>query len=261
MSRISEALAGKKNLITFVTGADPDVATSKEIIRAMARAGASLIEIGIPFSDPVAEGPVIQEANERALSNGTTTDDIFDMVKELSGELSIPLVFLTYINPIFTYGIEKFFAKCKECGIEGVIVPDLPYEERDEIEDVANRYGIDRITLIAPTSNERIKMLAKDAKGFIYTVSSMGVTGTRTEFASNIEDVVNQIKSVTDIPVAVGFGIADATSANRMANIAGSAIIGSAIVKIVAKEGKNSPEKVYDFVKDIVDNMNKDYIA
>lgn len=253
MSKISEAFKTKKTLIPFLTAGDPDIATTKEIIRKMIEAGAGIIEIGIPFSDPIAEGPVIAAANERALSVGTTTDDVFEMVKELSKETEVPFIFLTYINPIYTYGKDKFFARCKECGISGVIVPDLPYEERAEIADECAKYDIERISLIAPTSNERIAMLASEAVGYVYCVSSMGVTGTRTTFSSNIEEVVAEIKKNTKTPVAIGFGIADAEAASKMAGISDGAIIGSAIVKIIGANGKNAPEKVYEFLKGITD--------
>lgn len=253
MSRIEEAFKRKKTLITFVTGGDPDVETTKKLVLEMVRAGAGLIEIGIPFSDPIAEGPVISAANERALANGCTTDDLFEMVKELRNVTQIPIVFLTYINPIYTYGKDKFFSRCKECMVDGVIVPDLPYEEKEEISSYCEKYGVDRIVLVAPTSKERISMIAKDAKGYVYCVSSMGVTGMRSSLNSNISEVVDTIKNVTSTPCAIGFGISNPEQAKAMSDISDGAIIGSAIVKIVEQYGKESPEKVYDFVKEITD--------
>ncbi len=253
MNRIENALNnGKKNLITFVTGGDPNIETTKKLILAMAEAGSALIEIGIPFSDPVAEGPVIQSANERALLAGTTTDSLFEMVKELRTEIEVPMVFLTYINPIYAYGKERFFARCKDCGVDGVIVPDLPYEEKDEIEEECAKYGVSRIPLIAPTSGDRVRKLATGASGYIYVVSSLGVTGVRKTYANNLDEIVENIKSVSDTPVAIGFGISDKESAEKMWGIADNIIIGSAIVRIVEQYGEESPSHVGEYVKGIL---------
>lgn len=253
MNRIENALNnGKKNLITFVTGGDPNIETTKKLILAMAEAGSALIEIGIPFSDPVAEGPVIQSANERALLAGTTTDSLFEMVKELRTEIEVPMVFLTYINPIYAYGKERFFARCKDCGVDGVIVPDLPYEEKDEIEEECAKYGVSRIPLIAPTSGDRVRKLATGASGYIYVVSSLGVTGVRKTYANNLDEIVENIKSVSDTPVAIGFGISDKESAEKMWGIADNIIIGSAIVRIVEQYGEESPSHVREYVKGIL---------
>ncbi len=253
MNRIENALNnGKKNLITFVTGGDPNIETTKKLIHAMVEAGSALIEIGIPFSDPVAEGPVIQSANERALAAGTTTDSLFEMVKELRTEIEVPMVFLTYINPIYAYGKEKFFARCKDCGVDGVIVPDLPYEEKDEIEEECAKYGVSRIPLIAPTSGDRVRKLATGASGYIYVVSSLGVTGVRKTYANNLDEIVENIKSVSDTPVAIGFGISDKESAEKMWSIADNIIIGSAIVRIVEQYGEESPSHVGEYVKGIL---------
>ena len=253
MNRIENALNnGKKNLITFVTGGDPNIETTKKLIHAMAEAGSALIEIGIPFSDPVAEGPVIQSANERALLAGTTTDSLFEMVKELRTEIEVPMVFLTYINPIYAYGKERFFARCKDCGVDGVIVPDLPYEEKDEIEEECAKYGVSRIPLIAPTSGDRVRKLATGASGYIYVVSSLGVTGVRKTYANNLDEIVENIKSVSDTPVAIGFGISDKESAEKMWGIADNIIIGSAIVRIVEQYGEESPSHVREYVKGIL---------
>ncbi|MCR5793562.1 MAG: tryptophan synthase subunit alpha [Lachnospiraceae bacterium] len=251
MSRIPQAFKDEKAFIAFVTGGDPDLATSKELIIEMEKAGADLIEIGIPFSDPIAEGPVIQEANERALAAGCTTDKLFDMVKEARKEVSVPMVFLTYVNPIFTYGTEKFMERCKECGIDGLIVPDLPYEEKEEISGVCDAYDIDLISLIAPTSHERIRMIAKEAKGFVYCVSSLGVTGVRSKIETDISSMVKLVKETKDIPCAVGFGISTPEQAKEMADISDGAIVGSAIVKIVAEHGKNAVKPVADYVREM----------
>ncbi|MDR1819598.1 MAG: tryptophan synthase subunit alpha, partial [Methanobrevibacter sp.] len=192
MSKIENAFKDGKAFIGFLTAGDPSKEKTIEYILAMDEAGADIVEIGIPFSDPIAEGVVIQDANIRALSKGLTTDDVFDIVKAVREKSNIPLVFLTYINPVFFYGYEKFFKKSNELGVDGIIIPDLPYEEREEISNYTDKYNVDIISLIAPTSDERIKMIAKQAKGFIYLVSSMGVTGVRSEIKTNIEDIVNE---------------------------------------------------------------------
>lgn len=260
MSRIRKAFENGKAFIPFITGGDPDIETTEKLLYVMQEAGADLIEIGIPFSDPVAEGVVIQDANERALSAGCTTDKLFDMVKRAREKVTVPVVFMTYINPIYTYGKEKFMKRCVECGLDGVIVPDLPYEEKEEIADVCEEYGIDLISLIAPTSHDRIKTIAKEAKGFVYCVSSMGVTGVRSEIKTNIGEMTAMVKKVTDIPCAVGFGISTPEQAKEMAAVSDGAIVGSAIVKIVAQYGKGSAPKVAEYVrimKEAVKNSDK----
>lgn len=248
MNRIEEAFANKKAFIPFVTAGDPTLDTTREIILAMQEAGADLIEIGIPFSDPVAEGPVIQEADIRALSGGTTTDKIFDMVKGISDELRIPVVFMTYINPIYVYGVEKFAKRTKECGVAGVIVPDVPFEEREEIRETFASYGLTVISMVAPTSAERVKMIAEEAEGFLYCVSSLGVTGVRTEISTDIAGLIAMVKEVKDIPCAIGFGISTPEQAKKMAGISDGAIVGSAIVKIIAEYGEDSVPYVRDYV-------------
>ena len=249
MSRIKNAFTDGKAFIAFITGGDPDLDTTERLIYAMDKAGADLIEIGIPFSDPVAEGPVIQAASERALAGGCTTDKLFDLVAKVRKTCEKPIVFMTYINPVFTYGKYKFMAKCAECGIDGIIIPDIPYEEKDELSAECKTHGIDFISLIAPTSHERITMIAKEAEGFVYCVSSMGVTGIRNEINTDISSMVQLVKQVNDIPCAVGFGISTPEQAEKMAGVSDGAIVGSAIVKLVARYGKNSIEKVSDYVK------------
>ena len=249
MSRIKNAFTDGKAFIAFITGGDPDLDTTERLIYAMDKAGADLIEIGIPFSDPVAEGPVIQAASERALAGGCTTDKLFDLVAKVRNTCEKPIVFMTYINPVFTYGKDKFMAKCAECGIDGIIIPDIPYEEKDELSAECKTHGIDFISLIAPTSHERITMIAKEAEGFVYCVSSMGVTGIRNEINTDISSMVQLVKQVNDIPCAVGFGISTPEQAEKMAGVSDGAIVGSAIVKLVARYGKNSIEKVSDYVK------------
>lgn len=253
MSNISNAFKNGKAFIGFVTAGDPDLDTSLEIMTAMAKGGCDLIEIGIPFSDPIAEGPVIQEANLRSLSQGTTTDKVFKLTKKLSERVDTPLVYMTYLNVLFKYGYDRFLQNAKEAGVSGVIVPDLPYEEKDELQSVATKYDIDVISLIAPTSEDRIKMIASDAKGFIYTVSSMGVTGMRSEITTDLSSIVNHIKSVTDTPVAIGFGINKPEQAKKYSELADGVIVGSAIVNLVAEHGTDAAKYVFDYVKSMKD--------
>lgn len=248
MNKISDAFKNGKAFIGFVTAGDPDLETSREIMIKMAQAGCDLIEIGIPFSDPIAEGPVIQEANLRSLSGGTTTDKVFSLAREVSSEVDIPLVFMTYLNVLFKYGYDKFLDNAKKSGISGVIIPDLPFEEKDELQSVAQKYDIDVISLIAPTSEQRIQMIAKEAQGFVYEVSSLGVTGVRSEIKTDLESITKAVKSATDIPVAIGFGISTPEQAKKYSAVADGVIVGSAIVKIIAQHGKNAPEEVYKYV-------------
>lgn len=251
MSRISKAFENKKAFIAFVTGGDPDLETTEALIPQMAEAGADLIEIGIPFSDPIAEGVVIQEADVRALKSGTTTDKLFDMVKRIREKTDVPLVFMTYINPVYTYGTEKFAKKCAECGIDGVIIPDVPFEEKQEVSGACEAAGIELISMIAPTSKERINRIASEAEGFLYCVSSLGVTGVRSKITTNISEMVEQVRQVSDIPCAIGFGIATPEQAREMAACSDGVIVGSAIVKIIAKYGKDCINPVCSYVKEM----------
>lgn len=251
MSRISKAFEKEKAFIAFITGGDPDIETSYELIKTMAASGADIIEIGIPFSDPIAEGPVIQEASLRALKAGTTTDLLFDMVGKLRKETEIPLIFMTYMNPIYVYGTEHFMNKCAGVGIDGVIVPDVPFEEKAELESQCRAYGVDLISMIAPTSKERIELIAREAEGFLYCVSSLGVTGVRSEIKTDVGIMINHVKAVTNIPCAVGFGIATPEQAEKMAGLSDGAIVGSAIVKLVAKHGKEAAPYVADYVRNM----------
>lgn len=246
---VSRAFQNGKAFIPFITGGDPDMQTTELLLPTMEQAGADLIEIGIPFSDPVAEGPVIQEANIRALAAGATTDKIFDVVKKVRPQMTIPIVFLTYINPIYTYGAERFMARCAECGVEGLIIPDMPHEERGELKEVCDKYRIEVIPLIAPTSKERILAIAKEAQGFVYVVSSMGVTGIREEIKTDIVSMVKLVREATNTPCAVGFGIATPEQAKEMAEISDGAIVGSAIVKMIEKDGKNAVEDISTYVR------------
>ena len=251
MNKIVQAFENKKALICFVTGGDPDLETTKALILAMQGAGADIIEIGIPFSDPVAEGPVIQAASERALRAGFTVDKLFTLLADLQPELSIPLLLMTYINPIFAYGKERFLQHCQDCGVAGIIVPDMPYEEAGELKAECAAYGVALISMIAPTSQERIRMIAKEAQGFLYCVSSLGVTGKRSAFATNIAEMIDAVRLVSDVPCAIGFGISTPEQARDMAAIADGVIIGSAIVDLVARDGRDSAAAVGDFVRSV----------
>lgn len=256
MSNTAKAFENGKAFIPFVTAGDPNLSVTEEIILAMVKAGADLIEIGIPFSDPVAEGPTIQEADLRALSAGTTTDKIFDMVAQLRNKTDIPIAFMTYMNPIYVYGTERFCAKCAELKIDALIVPDVPYEEKLEISSYCEKYDIDVISLIAPTSHNRIRAIAKDAKGFIYCVSSMGVTGVRKEITTNVGEMTELVREVSDTPTAIGFGISTPMQAKEMAKYADGVIVGSAIVKICAEHGEKCVPYIYDYVKQMKNAMN-----
>ncbi|MCD8309468.1 MAG: tryptophan synthase subunit alpha [Clostridia bacterium] len=247
MSKIKQAFAGGKAFIPFLTAGDPDADSTVKYILAMQRAGADIVEIGIPFSDPTAEGVVIQDANIRALKAGMTTKGVFDIVKRVRQQSDIPLVFLTYINPVFHYGYEKFFTECERLQVDGIIIPDMPFEEKGELAGIAAAHGVDVISLIAPTSQDRIKMIAKEAAGYVYAVSSMGVTGIRQNIQTDLKSIVNSIRQVTDVPVAIGFGISTPEQAAAMAKISDGAIVGSAIVKIIEKYGKNAEQAVYDY--------------
>ena len=256
MNKLAAALQGKKVFAPFITAGDPDLETTKKLILAMAEAGASLVELGIPFSDPMAEGPVIQAADLRALAGGGTTDKVFAMIAEVRKETDIPLVFLTYANPIFHYGTDRFYRRCAEVGVDGTIVPDVPYEERAELDGACAKYGVDRIVMIAPTSEDRIQMLAREAKGYIYIVSSLGVTGVRSEITTDIASIYQKIRSVTDTPAAVGFGIATPEQAAAMARVSDGAIVGSAIVKLCGQYGRDCVEPVAAYVRSMVDAVN-----
>lgn len=249
MTKIADAFANGKAFIPFLTCGDPDLETTEKLIGAIAEAGADLIELGIPFSDPTAEGPVIQDANLRALSAGTTTDKIFDMVRRLRQTVSIPMVFMTYANVIFSYGADRFLKTAAEIGMNGIIVPDVPFEEKQEFEPLCQKYGLDQISMIAPTSHDRIRAIAEQANGFLYCVSSLGVTGTRTAITTDIGAMVKLVKEVKDIPCAVGFGISTPEQAESMCRQADGAIVGSAIVKLIAQYGRDSVQPVADYVR------------
>lgn len=251
MSKIQEAFQNGKAFIAFITCGDPDLETTAEAVRAAVENGADLIELGIPFSDPTAEGPVIQGANIRALQGGVNTDKIFAFVRELRKDVKVPMVFMTYANVVFSYGSEKFISTCKEIGMDGLILPDLPFEEKEDFQPLCRQYGVDLISLIAPTSENRIAMIAKEAEGFIYIVSSLGVTGMRSEINTDLGSIVRLVRDNTDVPCAIGFGISTPEQAAKMAGLSDGAIVGSAIVKLLEKHGKNAPKYIGSYVKEM----------
>ena len=248
MSKIAKAFANGKAFIPFITCGDPDLATTAACVREMVKSGAALVELGIPFSDPTAEGPVIQSANARALRGGVTTDKVFALVEDLRRDVTVPLVFMTYANVVFSYGTECFLRCCRETGVDGIILPDVPFEEKEEFQPLCRQYGVDFISLIAPTSENRIAMIAKEAEGFLYLVSSLGVTGTRTEITTDLSSIVKVVRENTSIPCAVGFGISTPEQAAAMAAVSDGAIVGSAIVRLLERYGKDAPEQVGRFV-------------
>ncbi len=257
MSRIKQAFEGKKAVLGFLTAGDPSLAKTEEYIVEMEKAGAALVEIGIPFSDPIAEGHVIQEANVRALSapGGCTTDMVFDMVASVSKKVSIPLVFVAYLNTLFKYGYEKFCSKCQECGIDGVIVQDLPYEEKDEIVSVASKYGVDIISVMVPTTVSRIHQIAKEATGYIYLVAGENGATQQEDIVSDVDAIVAHIREVTDTPVVVAVGNTTIYSSAKYKTAADGIIVGNGTVQIIGEHGEKANQYVYDHVKLIVDAM------
>ena len=257
MSNIRNAFMNGKAFIPFITCGDPDLETTEAAIRAAVKNGADLIELGIPFSDPTAEGPVIQGANLRALNGGITTDKIFQFVRGLRKDLSTPMVFMTYANVVFSYGAKEFISTCKEIGIDGLILPDLPYEEKEEFLPFCHEYGVDLISLIAPTSENRIAMIAREAEGFLYIVSSLGVTGTRSKIKTDLAAIVKVVRENTNIPCAIGFGISTPDQAKKMAALSDGAIVGSAIIKLLEQYGQDAPEYIGAYVKSMKDAITQ----
>ncbi len=255
MSRIHQAFEKGKAFIPFITSGDPSLEVTEQLVYAMEEAGADLIELGIPFSDPTAEGPVIQEANVRALSGGVTTDKIFDMVSHIRSHSQIPMVFMTYANVVFSYGTERFVKTASQLGMDGLILPDVPFEEKSDFDPTCKKYGMELISLIAPTSHERIAQIAREASGFVYCVSSLGVTGVRSKITTDIGAMVSLVKKEKDIPCAVGFGISTPEQAKTMAAVSDGVIVGSAIVKICAAHGKDCVPYVKEYVKSMKDAL------
>ncbi|NLP16101.1 MAG: tryptophan synthase subunit alpha [Clostridiales bacterium] len=253
MNRIEKAFSGGKAFIPFITAGDPSIEVTEELVMQMAKAGADLIELGIPFSDPAAEGPTIQAADVRALAEGTTTDQIFELVKRIRKEVDVPIALMTYVNPVFSYGTDDFMRTCKQVGVDAVIVPDVPFEERDEIKPYCEKHGVVYISMIAPTSKARIERIAREAEGFIYCVSSLGVTGVRSRLELDAESMIRKVKDIKDIPCAIGFGISTPEQAKTMADISDGVIIGSAIVEIIGQYGKDCVKPVTEYVKRMID--------
>ena len=258
MNKIAGAFSHGKAFIAFITCGDPDLGTTAECVRAAVDGGADLIELGIPFSDPTAEGPVIQSANARALAGGVTTDKIFAMVKELRRDVSVPMVFMTYANVVYSYGIERFCDRCVEAGIDGMILPDVPFEEKEEFAPACRERGLSFISLIAPTSENRVAMIAREAEGFLYIVSSMGVTGVRSEITTDIGSMVELVRKSTSIPCAVGFGISTPEQAAKMAALSDGAIVGSAIVRLIHESGPDAPNAVREYVSSMTRGLGRE---
>jgi tryptophan synthase alpha chain len=248
-NKISQAFAGKKAFIAYLMAGDPSLEKTREYIIALERAGADIIEIGIPFSDPIAEGDVIQAANLRAFASNTTLDGIFDMIASLKGAVSVPLLFMTYLNPVFSRGYSAFFKQCAECGVQGIIIPDLPFDESGEVTEFTKTNGLALISLIAPTSAERVSRIARGAEGFVYLVSSLGVTGARAEITTDVGALTASVRAHTDVPIAVGFGVHSPEQAARIREHADGVIVGSAIVSIIAEHGPAAAPHIDEYVR------------
>ena len=255
-NRISKAFENKKAFIGFLTAGDPSFDASYDNIMALINAGADLVEIGIPFSDPIAEGPVIQEADVRALKNGMTTDKAFELAAKVRANTDIPLVFMTYLNPVFKYGYDRFFAKCAEIGVDGLICPDMPFEEKAEADAIAKKHGVCVISMIAPTSEARIKQIAESAEGFLYIVSSLGVTGVRSEIKTDLASIMESVKKYARVPAAIGFGISTPEQAEKMSQLADGVIVGSAMVRLVEKFGETAAPEIGKFAKSMTDSVH-----
>ena len=255
MNRLANVFANGRAFIPFITAGDPSLEITEQLVVNLAEAGVDLIELGIPFSDPIAEGPVIQAADNRALASGTTTDKIFAMVERIRRTCQVPIAFMTYVNPIFTYGTERFMQNCRGVGVDAVIVPDVPFEEKQEILPDCLKYEVTLISMIAPTSNQRIRMIAGEAQGFIYCVSSMGVTGMRRELSNEVGQMIKLVKEVKDIPCAIGFGISTPEQARQMAGLADGVIVGSAIVNIIGQYGADCVPHVVEYVRSMQDTI------
>jgi len=255
MINIAEAFKHKKAFIAYLMAGDPNLAASAEMILTAQDAGADLVEIGIPFSDPIAEGEVIQASSVRALAAGTRLDGVFDMVASIRDRMRVPMVFMTYLNPVFVYGYDRFFARCAAIGVSGIIIPDMPFEEQGEAKVAARRHGVEIVTLIAPTSAARTAAIARDAEGFIYLVSSMGVTGVRSEITTDLGAIVADIRRVTNIPVAIGFGISTPNQAATYSTVADGVIVGSALVRIVGTHGAEAKRPLHEFIRAMKEKM------
>jgi len=249
MNRIDEAFSSGKLFIPFITGGDPDIETTEKLLYALNKAGADIIGIGIPFSDPIAEGPVIEAAHERALKAGCTVEKLFNLVSRVRADIKIPILFMTYYNSVFAYGVPKFTSQSAKCGIDGLIVPDLPFREREELLRPCISSELVLISVVSPASEARIANMAENSHGFIYCISSLGVTGD--DLSNRNRRMVEQIKKAKNIPCAVDFGISAPEQAREIAEIGDGVIIESAIVSIIAEYGQNSVEPVAKFAKEM----------
>ena len=248
MNRIAKAFEGGKAFIPFITGGDPTIDTTEKLLRALDKSGADIIQIGVPFSDPIAEGAVVEAATERALKNGCTVDVLFDMLQRVRADINAAIVFMTYYNPIYAYGVEKFIARAKSCGLDGLVVPDLPFEERGELLSPCQNSNLELISLIAPTSESRIDHIAKNSTGFLYCLSSLGESDACDTAAKHM---IKCAKAANDIPCCIAVDFSDATHAKELSKFADGIIIGDAIVALVAQHGENSADTVYSFAKRI----------
>ncbi len=256
MSRIDQVFAqlsqdGRPGLIPFITAGDPDLATCAELVRTLASAGADVVELGFPFSDPMADGPTIQAASERALAAGTSLAGVLQMVAEIRQDCQVPIVLMGYFNPVYRYGIERFAADAAASGVDGLLLVDLPPEEADEVRPALSQAGIDMITLLAPTTpSARMKTLAAQGSGYLYYVSMTGVTGSRRLEPEEIRQAVTEVRHLSPIPVGVGFGITTPEDAAAVGRYADAVVVGSALVQIIAENGHSDSlqQKVADFV-------------
>ena len=257
MSRLSKLSKENKLFIPFIVCGDPDIETTKEIVLSCVKAGADVIELGIPFSDPMAEGPVIMNAYDRAIKAGTTTTKVINMLSEIRTQVDIPLVFMTYANVVYAYksGIEDFVKEAAAAGIDALILPDVSFEDKAEFSDICDRYNVDFISLIAPSSEDRIEMIAKEAKGFLYCVSSLGVTGVRENIDTDIDSMIQRVRKVSQIPCAIGFGISTPKQAKLMADKVDGVIVGSGIVSLCEEYGKEAPAKVFEYVRGMKEGL------
>lgn len=250
--------ANKKALITFITAGDPNFKTSKEIIFELEKSGADIIELGIPFSDPMADGPTIQTASERALKKGATLNHVLELVREVRKKSRIPIILFGYYNPIFVYGAARFAKDARDAGADGVLIVDLPPEEAQELKLYTDKAGLDLIFLLTPTSDDsRMEFVSRLASGFIYYVSVAGITGARKELSNTIHEYVKKVRCFTSLPVCVGFGISNARQAGEVSRLADGVIVGSAIVKLIEKnqDAPGLAQKVGRFAAELKKGM------
>ena len=249
MSRIKNVF-NEKALMAYITCGDPDLGTTTSIVRAAVSNGANIIGLGIPFSDPTAESPVIQESNVRALKNGITTDDIFEYVKELRKDITVPFIFMTYANVVFSYGGDKFYQNCKECDIDGILIADLPYEEREEFLPLSEKYDIELVTPLSFNSGERAKMIAKEAKELIYILSS-----SEEEMNAKASELINNIRSVTDVPCIVSYGVCSEDTMIKMSEISDGVVASEDVMLLLKEQGKNAGVGIGQLIANIKNNQ------